>query len=322
MPMPTPHNGEIESDFMSRCMGDSMMNKDYSDNKQRAAVCHAQFGKKKESTSNIVLNYFVPIKESMIENGEFFIRGNAIHATTTRNGITYTAEELEPSAMSLRNKPILKDHKNEVEAIVGRTTNNVFFSTEEGAVKFEGRIMDTKIKEMIRDGRISSVSVGAMVKELYEDEANNKVVAKGIDFVEISLVAVPADPNAGINHGFACAIQEAFDLKKKQMVIEDVQERQEEIIKEEKMNEEKTPEIQEKIVEKIVEVPQNAEVIAEAVITKLQQRRAEEDKMQEEARAKIVETVAEPEVATEYMVTEQKEFFRTDFSKYSKLRWK
>jgi hypothetical protein len=43
MPMITPKKDEKEQEFVSRCMGDDMMNKDYKDQKQRAAVCYSQY---------------------------------------------------------------------------------------------------------------------------------------------------------------------------------------------------------------------------------------------------------------------------------------
>jgi len=43
MPLLTPSEKEKEQEFVSRCMGDDMMNKDYKDQKQRAAVCYSQF---------------------------------------------------------------------------------------------------------------------------------------------------------------------------------------------------------------------------------------------------------------------------------------
>lgn len=49
MPVPSPNKGEKEADFISRCMGDSAMNKEYPDNKQRSAVCYSQFKKNEES---------------------------------------------------------------------------------------------------------------------------------------------------------------------------------------------------------------------------------------------------------------------------------
>ena len=39
MPIPKPRKGENHVDFMGRCAGDSTMNHDYPDNKQRVAVC-------------------------------------------------------------------------------------------------------------------------------------------------------------------------------------------------------------------------------------------------------------------------------------------
>lgn len=43
MPLPKPKKSETEQEFVSRCMGDDMMNKDFKDQKQRAAVCYSQF---------------------------------------------------------------------------------------------------------------------------------------------------------------------------------------------------------------------------------------------------------------------------------------
>lgn len=52
MPIPSPHSKEKQSEFISRCAGDSVMNKEYPDSKQRVAVCYSQWKqakKKKES---------------------------------------------------------------------------------------------------------------------------------------------------------------------------------------------------------------------------------------------------------------------------------
>jgi hypothetical protein len=45
MPLVTPKKSEKQDDFVSRCMGDETMNKDFPDQKQRAAVCYSQFKK-------------------------------------------------------------------------------------------------------------------------------------------------------------------------------------------------------------------------------------------------------------------------------------
>jgi hypothetical protein len=45
MPLVTPKKSEKQGDFVSRCMGDETMNKEFPDQKQRAAVCYSQFKK-------------------------------------------------------------------------------------------------------------------------------------------------------------------------------------------------------------------------------------------------------------------------------------
>ena len=163
------------------------------------------------------IEYFVPIKEVLTGEKDFLIRGIAINETTTRNNVRYMAEELQLAAPTLRNKPVLKDHTNSVESIVGKTTNNVNYDASARNIKFEAIIKDKNMQEMISDGLITSVSVGAMVHDLVREEGvggDSYMVAKGIDFVELSLVAVPADPNAG----FEKAIAESFDLKTKEAI--------------------------------------------------------------------------------------------------------
>ena len=46
MPMPKPADGESKKDFLSRCMGDEMMNSEFPDNDQRYAVCNDLCDKK------------------------------------------------------------------------------------------------------------------------------------------------------------------------------------------------------------------------------------------------------------------------------------
>ena len=50
MPIPSPSKNEASSDFVSRCMGDSVMQKEFTDQKQRAAVCYSKVRKKRGKT--------------------------------------------------------------------------------------------------------------------------------------------------------------------------------------------------------------------------------------------------------------------------------
>jgi hypothetical protein len=57
MPLPIPNKkSQSKKDFISSCMADPTMNKDFSDNKQRAAVCYSQWEKKKSKASVLYEN--------------------------------------------------------------------------------------------------------------------------------------------------------------------------------------------------------------------------------------------------------------------------
>jgi len=155
-----------------------------------------------------VLEFFVPIEENFMDGDDFFINGVAINETTTLNNVKYIAEELEKAAPSFRNVPILLDHRNEVRNIVGRTTEKVNFNPGFKRIDFQGKIMDKEIREMIKDGRIGSVSIGAKVQDLLEEE-DGSMKAVGIQGLEISLVAVPGDSQATL----AQAMEQGIRLK-------------------------------------------------------------------------------------------------------------
>ena len=109
------------------------------------------------------LEWSVPIQESIRSNGEFIISGVAINETVTRNGVSYIAEELEKSAHSLIGKPILKDHNNSVDAIVGRVIE-ASFDRNAKRIPFKAKIIDENMQKKINQGLIGSVSAGTATK--------------------------------------------------------------------------------------------------------------------------------------------------------------
>jgi len=54
MPLPKPNPKEEQSKFVSRCMSDGIMNKEYSNEKQRAAVCYSQYKRRKKTAKGSV----------------------------------------------------------------------------------------------------------------------------------------------------------------------------------------------------------------------------------------------------------------------------
>ena len=60
MPLPTPKKNQTEDEFVSSCMGNAVMMKDYTDQKQRLAVCYSQYrrAKKQKAKGNLdVVNF-------------------------------------------------------------------------------------------------------------------------------------------------------------------------------------------------------------------------------------------------------------------------
>jgi len=199
---------------------------------------------KTQSDNSLMLEYFVPINESAEVDGEFTIRGTAITETTTSNGHTFIAEELEKSAHTLINVPLLKDHENSVDNIVGRV-KTAHFDEGSKSIPFKAIVKDTKMREMIKDGLINSVSVGAHVNPSDIEEGDNgDIIPHNITFKELSLVAVPADSAAT----FSVALNNAWTgFKSSSKKIESItREDKNEMAEEEvKQPEEAQPEVEE-----------------------------------------------------------------------------
>ena len=180
--------------------------------KSAFAICTAQFkkfGKTTQKMKNLKLQFNTPITESATLNDEFVIRGTAISETTTSNGHTFLAEELKPAAEGMIGIPLLKDHRNEVDAIMGRVIG-ANFDEELRSIPFKARVNDKEARKLIERGDLNSVSIGATVRDLEEDEKGN-LIARGITIKELSLVAVPADESAT----FGVALMEAYQNKSK-----------------------------------------------------------------------------------------------------------
>lgn len=87
MPIPKLKDGESEEDFMGRCMADSVMNEEYPDTDQRAAICNAQMKPKKMSFAD--LKDLLQTDYSEIEGLEIFnILPNA-------HGLKFTEKDLD-----------------------------------------------------------------------------------------------------------------------------------------------------------------------------------------------------------------------------------
>jgi len=76
MPIPKPGKKEKQSKFMNRCMGNSTMKKEFSDSKQRVAVCFGSWRKVhggKPPTKEEFIRYIV--QETICAIKELYKRG-------------------------------------------------------------------------------------------------------------------------------------------------------------------------------------------------------------------------------------------------------
>ena len=212
--MPNPKKGESMEDYMKRFMSSEEAKKSHPDEKQRYAIGISKWKQMKHYDAiDLKLNYNVPLicESADIKEGmDFMIAGTAINATITSNNHKFLTEELMSAANTLNGRPLLVDHKNEVDSIKGRVTFSGFNEIS-NRIDFKAKVVDNKIKQMIKDGLINSVSVGATVKEM--EESDGFIIPRGIEFKELSLVAVPADSNATFN----IALKEAYDTIEQDM---------------------------------------------------------------------------------------------------------
>lgn len=307
MPIPSPQKGESEQDFMGRCISFVKGEDTKRPNDQIVAICGTKW-RGKEKQEKMLFEYYVPIQERAEVEGDFIIQGVAINETTTSNGHKFIAEELKKSAGSLVGVPLLKDHENSVDSIVGRV-KAAHFNEDLSNIPFKAVVREKKYQDMIKDGRIDAVSVGAQVDPSDIEEAEDgTIIPHNIIFKELSLVAVPADSQATFNVALKNAwrgLKDAEDSNKLKGRINT----QENMAQDEKQEEvkEETPETVEEPAEapeeaKTVEAEAPAEDVSEKILKTLEsldKRLAKlEQADQDEAPAKE-EVKAEPEAEAE-----------------------
>jgi len=160
----------------------------------------------KKIDEGLMFEYFVPIESSAELDGDFIINGIAINETTTSNGHKFIGEELSKAANTLIGVPLLKDHDNSIDSIVGKV-NVAHWDEALRNIPFTAVVKDSKVKQLIKDKLLSTVSVGAHVKpEDIEETEDGDIIPHNIQFKELSVVAVPADGGAT----FSVALNNAY----------------------------------------------------------------------------------------------------------------
>lgn len=145
------------------------------------------------------------------------IGGTAVEAVTSKNNRKYLAEELAKQDIK-GIKVFLNHHSEDARNAVGLIESQGFDGTK---LKYEARIRNTMtnpdVVEMVKDGLINNVSIGATgdLKRISEN-GNEVFEVRNLVVEELSLVGIAGVPGAGID--FATAVTESFDLKNEKMV--------------------------------------------------------------------------------------------------------
>ena len=130
-----------------------------------------------------------------LNDGSVKIYGVLAIPRVSRNKVFYPPEELERAVKKLgdREIPIYLEHID-VQSAVGKA--RLIWNPDKMQVEFEGIITDPEIAKKVADGVIKHVSLGADYEVLEPMNGYQKV--KGLEFRELSLVAVPGIPEANI----------------------------------------------------------------------------------------------------------------------------
>jgi hypothetical protein len=190
-----------------------------------------------------------------MESERMLINGVAVRPGISKNGITYTSEELKKFSQTFKNRPILKDHRSEVDNTYGLVTsanvNNLGIVSYSGWIKDDGK----GLFERIKDGRAKEVSIGAYVGRLVESE-DGELIATNMEAMELSLTPTPGVTGTSIQQslenykqkGRLLPVAESFNE-----VPDSLKKQEEEVIQMAEEAQEKAPEQKEEIKEEVAE---------------------------------------------------------------------
>jgi len=160
--------------------------------------------KEEEEAINILENQDINITESLSfleqesEDGKLFVEFTVAEAGVSNNGRRYFTKELE--SQKLTGLKLFMDHKYDARNAVGKITEQYMKGRKlmaKGWIKNSGIHPD--IVEMVKDGRIDSVSLGGKgdIKRVKEKDRFIEEV-HNLQIKEVSFVGMPGVSNAKI----------------------------------------------------------------------------------------------------------------------------
>ena len=219
MPIPKPNSDESRDKFMGRCMSDSEMIAEYSDENQRAAVCGTAFDDKEEildeekdfedidfkDAENQYMEFPSSVKasdeEESQEYGYFEGYGSVFDNTDLGNDVIKKgAFKKSVRKRGLKGIKLLYQHKTDMPI-------GVFDSIKEDdhGLYVKGRLAlkttaGRDAYELLKMGALDGLSIGfrATPKGYSYDKRKKTRIIEEVDLMEVSLVTFPMNPQAKI----------------------------------------------------------------------------------------------------------------------------
>lgn len=205
MPIPKPNKKENEEQFIGRCMGDEIMNKDYPDQKQRAGVCYTSWRSNKVEKQNDNISsmnnfkYFVKIEKAFEQKGDWFVEGIASGTLEDATSGKMSKNALQKFIDGLP-LPLTDNHKKgEILAQVGEVVeaslledNNLFIRAK---LDKENPSVGYLVKK-VSEGKKFAFSIDGWIKNARKifSEKQGKFITEYLDVIPeaISITTRPA----------------------------------------------------------------------------------------------------------------------------------
>lgn len=234
MPLPKPNRDETQEHFMTRCMGNDVMNTEYPDESQRAAVCHSQWRRRNRSMQHVriktpegawedkqmdaeeVVAWFKDNSKDGTVCGDITLfadanfncekQEDAVEWVMSDMSLDRDQERMDPAGADFKNfkkNPVVLWAHDYTRPAIGKIISpKVRDGKVVGKVEFDDKDTDEfawMIGQKVKKGIISAGSIGFKpntVEFIEEPKDSTRLVHRKWEVMEFSICNVPSNPNA------------------------------------------------------------------------------------------------------------------------------